>query len=774
VRRRVARALAAVETDPGRWEPVFYEALANGFIPGGRVNSAAGTALQATLINCFVQPVGDSVSEITDGKPGIYAALMDAAETMRRGGGVGYDFSAIRPRGAAVRGTHSTASGPVSYMRVFDRSCETVESAGARRGAQMGILRCDHPDIEAFIHAKDGGELANFNISVAVTDAFMQAVEQDADWELVHVAAPAGEFEGTATQRADGMWVYRRLKARDLWQQIMESTYDHAEPGVFFVDRANADNNLSYAERIESTNPCVTGDTWVMTGNGPCQVHELVGRAFTAVHRGRGYRTSSRGFFSTGRKTVFRVNTREGHSVRVTADHLVTRVNRRSRHLVEAEWTAASGLRPGDEILLHDHRALDGWPGAHTEAEGYLIGMLIGDGSLKEDKAVLAVWDPRAQRQANGGWILSDGVTGIMQAAERAARTLPHRSDFRGWQRAVAGRMEFRLALSALRDLALELGMRSGAKRLTDEVERCSSEFCIGLLRGLFDTDGSVQGSLRRAAAAGLRLLLPRQHRRDALRRSAVHARPASTSMPSRRVVRPAVRMLDNVLDATVWPLPQQRAEAHGQAPRRLGLHRPGRRAGHARPALRHRRSARHGDAHRRAMRDEPTRLGRARPREGRLSAARRREITSAPRFASRLPDALKAEIRQHGMRNSHLLSIAPTGTISLAFADNASNGIEPPFSWTYSARSACPTAAMRTYDVEDHAWRLYRHQGGDTEAAAVVRHRAGDLRASTTCAWSPRSRRSSIRRSARPSTCRRTTPTRTSRNSTSPPGSRA
>ena len=256
VRRRVARALAAVEKDPARWEPVFHEALEAGFIPGGRVNSAAGTQLAATLINCFVQPVGDSVSETVDGKPGIYVALQEAAETMRRGGGVGYDFSAIRPRGARVRGTESTASGPVSYMRVFDKSCETVESAGSRRGAQMGILRCDHPDIEDFIHAKDEGELKNFNVSVAVTEAFMRAVESDSDWELVHRQPPAPDFEGEARQRPDGLWVYRTVRARELWQQIMESTYDHAEPGVFFVDRANADNNLSYVERIESTNPC--------------------------------------------------------------------------------------------------------------------------------------------------------------------------------------------------------------------------------------------------------------------------------------------------------------------------------------------------------------------------------------------------------------------------------------------------------------------------------------------------------------------------------------
>ena len=215
VQRRVARALAAAEmpAQQARWEEAFFNAQRNGFILGGRINSAAGTDLKATLLNCFVQPVGDSISGDENGI-GIYVALNEAAETMRRGGGVGYDFSHIRPQGAHVRGTNSRASGPISYMRVFDQSCSTVESAGSRRGAQMGILRCDHPDIEAFIHAKDDGRLTNFNLSVAVTDAFIATVRENAEWDLVHQAPPAPDLIAAgAHQRDDGLWVYRSVNS---------------------------------------------------------------------------------------------------------------------------------------------------------------------------------------------------------------------------------------------------------------------------------------------------------------------------------------------------------------------------------------------------------------------------------------------------------------------------------------------------------------------------------------------------------------------------------
>jgi ribonucleoside-diphosphate reductase alpha chain len=477
VRKRVAKALAAVEKDPAHWENEFFHALRGGFIPGGRVNSAAGTDLKATLINCFVQPVGDSVSQTTDGKPGIYVALMEAAETMRRGGGVGYDFSSIRPKGAYVKGTHSSASGPISYMRVFDRSCETVESAGARRGAQMGILRCDHPDIEDFIHAKDHGDLKNFNVSVAVTDAFMRAVVSDGPWELVHQSRPRTADGETPVQRADGSWIYRAARARDLWQQIMQSTYHHAEPGVVFIDRMNEDDNLSYCETIEATNPC------------------------------------------------------------------------------------------GEQPL-----------------PSYGCCCL---GSINLTRFVVDAFTPKA------------------------------RFDF-----------------------------------------------------GAFG-----------------------------------------------RVVRPSVRMLDNVLDVTVWPLELQHKEA--QAKRRVGLGFTGLGDTLIMLGLKYDTEEARvmGAQIAEHMRNESYAASAEIAKEkGAFPLFDAKQYLASPRFASRLPDAVKADIAAHGIRNSHLLSIAPTGTISLAFADNASNGIEPPYSWIYQRKKREADGTHKTYDVEDYAWRLYRHIGGDVE----------------------------------------------------------
>ena len=233
--RRIARDLAQVEADPAHWEEQFYGALEDfKFLPAGRITAGAGTARAVTLFNCFV------MGTIPDSMGGIFEMLKEAALTMQQGGGIGYDFSTIRPRGASVTGVAADASGPLSFMDVWDAMCRTIMSAGSRRGAMMATMRCDHPDIEDFITAKsDAARLRMFNLSVLVTDDFLEAVKADGPWELV--------FDGK---------VYHTVEARDLWNKIMRATYDYAEPGVIFIDRINQANNLAYCETIAATNPC--------------------------------------------------------------------------------------------------------------------------------------------------------------------------------------------------------------------------------------------------------------------------------------------------------------------------------------------------------------------------------------------------------------------------------------------------------------------------------------------------------------------------------------
>ncbi|MEY4755919.1 MAG: hypothetical protein RJA34_817 [Pseudomonadota bacterium] len=487
VYRRVARSLASVEApaQQAAWEQRFLENLQAGAIGAGRIMHAAGagTDAAATLINCFVQPVGDCLQGFDEqGYPGIEQALGEAAVTMRCGGGVGYDFSRIRPQGAAVRGMASTASGPCSHINVFDQSCARAESGGARRGAQMGVLRIDHPDVLEFITAKrTPGRWNNFNVSVAVPDTFMQALADDSPWPLVHRVQPgAAAMNAGAFQREDGWWVYRTVPARELWNAVIRSAYEFAEPGILFLDRINQDNNLRYCETIEATNPC--GEQ-PLPPYGCCCLGPIVLPCFV------------RHPFGLQGKPVF---------------------------------------------------------------------------------------------------------------------------DVVAFERAVA-----------------------------------------------------LQ-----------------------------------------------VRALDNVLDLTFWPLPQQRDEA--LAKRRIGVGFTGLGNALAMLCLRYDRDegrdmAVHIAEH---MRDAAYAAS--------ISLAQERGVFPcfdvngylAPgTFASRLPLALQQAIRRHGIRNSHLLSIAPTGTVSLAFADNASNGIEPSFAWQYLRKKREADGSRTDYAVEDHAWRVYRDLGGDVGA---------------------------------------------------------
>ena len=482
--QRVAKGMSVVEDPSIRAdiEKLFLENLRNGAIGAGRIMSAAGTDIQATLINCFVQPVGDCIQGFdADGFPGIYEALKQAAETMRRGGGVGYDFSRIRPKGAEVKGTASIASGPCSYINVFDMSCSTVESAGARRGAQMGVLRIDHPDIFEFITAKrTTGRWNNFNVSVGVSNAFMKAVEGNQSWELIHKAKPAKNMitEG-AYQRASGLWVYRKVEAKEIWEAIMKSAYDFAEPGILFLDNINRDNNLNYCESISATNPC---------GEQPLPPY------------------------------------------------------------------GCCDLGP---VIL-----------------------------------------PRFIKNPFG----------------------------------FAGEPSF-------------------------------------------DFEAFIS------------------------------------------VVKIQVRMLDNVLDATYWPLPEQAEEA--RIKRRIGVGFTG--LGDTLVMLK----LPYNEDGARIVAAKIARVMRDAAYEASVELAKEKgafpsldveKYLGSDSFVCRLDDNLKNDIRQFGIRNSHLLSIAPTGTVSLAFADNASNGIEPAFSWVYRRKKREADGSTTEYAVEDHAWRMYRDLGGDVE----------------------------------------------------------
>ena len=482
---RVARALASVESpdSQAQYEALFLSNLENGAIGAGRIMSAAGAGMDATLINCFVQPVGDCIQGMDEqGYPGIYEALREAAETMRRGGGVGYDFSRIRPRGAQVKGTASIASGPCSYIDVFDHSCATVESAGARRGAQMGVLRIDHPDVLEFISAKrTPGRWNNFNVSVAVPDAFMQALSKQADWQLVHPAKPGGDHIAQgAWRRDDGLWVYATLPAQDLWDHVMRSAYDFAEPGILFLDTIARDNNLSAIETISATNPC--GEQ-PLPPYGCCDLGPVILPRF--VHKP----------FGVGGPAAF---------------------------------------------------------------------------------------------------------------------------DFSAFESAV-----------------------------------------------------QLQ-----------------------------------------------VRALDNVLELTYWPLAQQQAEA--AAKRRIGVGFTG--LGNTLTMLGLRYDSEDGRAMAaliaRQMRDAAYTASVALAQErGAFPLFDPATYFANGNFASRLPAALQEAIATYGIRNSHLLSIAPTGTVSLAFADNASNGIEPAFSWVYRRKKRLADGSTQDYAVEDHAWRVFKHLGGDVNA---------------------------------------------------------
>src|SRR5882724_7284920 len=494
--RRVAKGIAGVEkkaADKKKWEEKFYKVMEDfKFLPGGRIFAGAGTGFDVTYFNCFVIP------NPPDSRGGIMENLTQMIEIMVHGGGVGLNLSGLRPRGARVKKVNGFSSGPMNWAELYSLATkDIVQQGGSRRGALMLMIHDWHPDVEEFITVKqDLTKINGANLSVCVSDDFMEAVKTDSDWDLMYPDLDDPQYD--AKWNGDihdwktlggKVKVYKTVKASYLWNLICEAAWRSAEPGLHFLDRSNKRSNTWYFEKLLATNPCVTNDTWVQTSVGPRQVRDLIGTPFVARVDGQNYLSGSRGFFKTATKQVVQLQTKEGHSLSLTPDHKVRRVTRLTRYTIETEWIEAGKLTSLDKILLHDHRNGSEWKGIYSFNDGYLVGLLVGDGTLKKDKAILSVWE-KVEASAK---TTATGAQAVMQNVLQVASTLPHKSDFTGWM-PVSGRTEHRLSLGYVKDLANALGMTPGNKAITEKVEQTSSNFYKGFLRGFFDADGSVQG----------------------------------------------------------------------------------------------------------------------------------------------------------------------------------------------------------------------------------------------------------------------------------------
>lgn len=738
------------------------------FLPAGRVQAAIGAPLQITPWNCFVSgTIGDDFDDIM-------AKATEAGQTMRLGGGIGYDFSTLRPRGSLIKSLNSQSSGPVSFMDIFDSICGTISSAGHRRGAQMGVLRVDHPDVEEFVNAKtNSNKLTRFNVSVGITDVFMRAVKEDDDFNL--------KFKGR---------VYKQIKARALWEQIMRNTWHWAEPGVLFIDRINEWNNLWYCEQIAATNPCVPGDTPVLTSNGYEIIEDLVGKT---VDVWNGEVWSQVRPFSTGFNDTVNVNLSDGSVLRCTPNHefcLAFSYND-SR---DGKYTKikASELKQGDMLAKFNMPVIT--EGVDYTIDPYSQGFYSGDGTAGYNYSFLyePKWSCISRLEKYGSvkdfsdkrkiwkhgqmfdkrFVPINGslnyklnwLAGLLDS-DGTKTNDKNGSGFQITSTSEDFLLNVRLMLTTLGcQTKVVLGDTEGMKKMPDGRGQHKEYFCkttYRLLIGNTDSHSLWELGLK-TSRISFEERIPQIDARQFIKVVSVSkSEPCETFCFTDKIsgrgtfngvvtgqcgeqplppygacllgsfnlvkyvkgtnlkffdgslfykdIMAVVRAMDNIIDIGIYPLRQQ--EEEGKSKRRMGLGVTGLANAleyigfpYGTPGF-----IRQMNLILETLRDVSYEASIELAKEkGPFPLYDERFLTG--KFIQTLPVRLQDGIKKHGIRNSHLLSIAPTGTISLA-ADNVSSGIEPVFTHSY-VRTINTADDVRHEEVEDYGFRVWGVRG--------------------------------------------------------------
>lgn len=711
----------------------FMEALTDfNFLPAGRVTAGAGSGRNVTLFNCYV------MGTIPDNLSGIFQNLKEAALTMQQGGGIGYDFSPLRPKDSPVKHLDADASGPLSFMDVWDAMCRTIMSAGSRRGAMMATMICTHPDIERFITAKhDLTKLRMFNVSVMATDDFMTAVRENKDWALVHKAPPADISLGVDK---DGNWIYRYVNARDLWNLIMENTYNHAEPGVLFIERINKQNNLWYCETISSTNPCFVGNQTILTDQGPKTFLELEGQRVSVLTENQAGKLIYRPMdvFKTAKdQKILRVTLDDGTIIDCTHTHEFFDLD---RNRVEAR-----DLIPGQRLAsVYRHNANSkGYKrltnGIDNPLEHHVPFEIIPDGfhvhhknEIKDDNR------PENLELIHG----SDHNSYHMQGNKNPSITHPENNKLIHMDHSGSNNGRYRddLADTDLQEMrkqgmsyiaiaeAIGCSKYTVMKRLgyerpnhkvvsveplmdrqdvfcgtVDETHR----FFLGCKRGGVLVSNCGEQPLPPYGACLLGSLN--------LTQFVVNPFTKNSFVDWDKlelITRYSVRMLDAVIDISNFPLPEQLAEA--KAKRRMGIGITGLADLFLMMNVRYgsKESAKLAERIMQtifvACYDESAELAKLLGPCSVTSEKEDREKYLQGENIKKLPKSVREKISNYGIRNSHLTSIAPTGTISL-YAGNISSGGEPIFAGEYTRKVLNPDGTKREELVEDYAVRMYR-----------------------------------------------------------------